>query len=133
MARYLYVTFCYHGLETKTCLSSALVSETLTREKANVGHGGAEAIQTDQMKEIFGLGGVAGFVSDLKRVSAERDEVVEKQSDCPMESAGAHAICHDGFLGHDLDRHLVHRYLARGEVVGTCVSYVHQHSSLSEL
>lgn len=118
MARSLWVTFCCHGWETKTCLSSAVVVEILSREKASVVCGGAEAKAIGRTMAIFGLGGVVECVnvSDLKRVSVERDEVVEKQSDCPMESAGAHEICHD-LPGLALVRLLGHIRLAHGEVV----------------
>jgi hypothetical protein len=61
-------------------------------------------------------------VSDLKRVSVECDEVVEKRNDCLMESGDAHEIYHDDLLGRDSDQHLGHRCLAHGGVVETSVS-----------
>lgn len=80
---------------------------------------------TDLTMVIVGLGGVVVFgnVSDLKRVSVERGGVVEKQSDLPKESAGAHETCRD-LLGHvlfPLQTECI--CLAHGEVVGSAVSY----------
>jgi hypothetical protein len=113
-------------LETKTCPFSVAASGTLNQEKESVVHGEAVVIWIDLTKGIFGLGAVAEFVSDLKRVSVECVGVVEgKQSDCPKESDGAREICRDGLLGLDLDHRQGHKYPVHDEVVEISVSYIY--------
>jgi hypothetical protein len=79
------------------------------------------------MMAIFGVAAVE-FVNDLKRVSVECGEVVEKRNDCPMESGDARETCYDGLLdrrGHD--HHQVHMNHPHGEVVEIFFSCKSQH------
>jgi hypothetical protein len=104
--------------------SAAVAVETL--QTASVVCGAGEAIWSGRTRAIFGLGGVevCGSVNegDLERVSVECDVVVEKLSDCPMESDGAHETCH-GLRGRALG-HLPGRIcLVHGVVVAIAVSY----------
>tara|TARA_R110002003_G_scaffold589_7_gene20608 strand:+ start:17163 stop:17642 length:480 start_codon:yes stop_codon:yes gene_type:complete len=117
---YAWVTFYCHGSETKTCPSSVVVEEMPSaREDAVRVEVVVIEIEIGQSMVIFERDGVAGFVIDLKRVSAERDEVVEKQGDCPMESGGGREIDHGDLLDRDRDpgHRQGHRCLARDEVV----------------
>jgi hypothetical protein len=69
------------------------------------------------MMAIFGVAAVE-FVNDLKRVSVECGEVVEKRNDCPMESGDARETYYDGLLDRrDLDHHRGHMNHPRGEAV----------------
>jgi hypothetical protein len=107
---------------------SVVASGTLNRGKGNVVHGEAVVIWSGQKMAIFGLAASVEFVSDLKRVSVECDEVVEKRNDCPRESDDAREICHGDLLGHhDLGHRQGHRYLARDEVAETFFACMNQY------
>jgi hypothetical protein len=116
-------------LETRIGLSCVVVLGTSSREKESVVHVVAVVTWNGRRREIVGLVAGVGCVSDLKRVSVECDEVVEKRNDCLMESGDAHEICHDDLLGHDCDHHLERICLAHGGVVETSVSCLDQYQA----
>jgi hypothetical protein len=105
------------------------VAETSYREKESVVHGEAVAIWSDSRKAISVLVAEVVFANDLKKVSVDCDESVEKRNDCLRESGDAHEICHDALLDRDFDHRCRrgHIYLARAEVAVTCVSWINQH------
>jgi len=129
-ARYVWVTFCYHGLETMTYPSSVVA--VISSRAESVVHGAAAVIWNDSRMAIGGVFGVV-FVSDLKRVSVDCDEVVEKRSDCLKASDGAHETCHDVLLGRDFYHryHLGRRCRVRDVAAEIVVACIGQHALFS--